>query len=107
MNPRRMAVLMVALSLGVAAACSKKAPVVQPTPPPAPAGQALPETRPPAPAEAVAEPGVCDCYASAWSLGSRARSRASFTRSRSVSGKSTCGSNTSSGVSCHPERSEG
>lgn len=58
MNPRRMAVLMVALSLGVAAACSKKAPVVQPTPPPAPAGQALPETRPPAPAEAVAEPVV-------------------------------------------------
>ncbi|MBZ5559251.1 MAG: peptidoglycan-associated lipoprotein Pal [Acidobacteriia bacterium] len=49
---------MVALSLGVAAACSKKAPVVQPTPPPAPAGQALPETRPPAPAEAVAEPVV-------------------------------------------------
>lgn len=58
MNPARgLMVLMVAASLG-AAACSKKAPVVQPTaPPPAPTAPAPAVTRPAAP-EPVSEPAV-------------------------------------------------
>jgi peptidoglycan-associated lipoprotein len=54
-----MVVLVVAASLGVAVACSKKAPVLRPAAPP-PADTAPPPAavRPPAPSQPVAEPAV-------------------------------------------------
>jgi peptidoglycan-associated lipoprotein len=55
---RRLAVLMVVASLAAAAACSKKAPVVQPTAPPAPTSPVPDTTRPPAPAVPIPEPVV-------------------------------------------------
>jgi peptidoglycan-associated lipoprotein len=56
-HARTLTALTAAVCLTAAAACGKKAPVAQPTAPPAPA-VAAEETRPPAPAEAVPEPVV-------------------------------------------------
>jgi peptidoglycan-associated lipoprotein len=55
-SARRLALVLAAVFMTAAAACSKKAPVVQPTPP-APT-VAAPEEPRPAPAEAVPEPVV-------------------------------------------------
>jgi peptidoglycan-associated lipoprotein len=56
-SARRLAPVLAALFIVAAAACSKKAPAVQPTPP-APTVTAPEETRPPAPAQSVPEPVV-------------------------------------------------
>jgi peptidoglycan-associated lipoprotein len=57
-SARRLPLVLAALILTAAAACSKKAPVVQPTAPPAPTVTAPEEPRPAAPAQAVPEPVV-------------------------------------------------